>query len=211
MEMKRAAIDIVGCGPGARECVTAEALQAVRGAEVLIGAPRLLELFPEASGERIASSGAIAEVAAAIAANRHRAVAVLVTGDPGLASLARGVLRHFGRDACRVIAGVSSVQVAFARLGEDWTGARILSAHSGLPEVDFAALERERAIAVLMGSRGAADWVASLAAHLGAGWRLYLAESLTLAGERVRQIAPPELRGVRGGVPSLSILLRSDQ
>jgi precorrin-6B methylase 1 len=106
---------------------------------------------------------------------------------------------------------VSSVQVAFARLGEDWTGARILSAHSGLPEVDFAALERERAIAVLMGSRGAADWVASLAAHLGAGWRLYLAESLTLAGERVRQIAPPELRGVRGGVPSLSILLRSDQ
>ncbi len=39
-------IVIAGCGPGARECVTPEALAAIQEAEVLIRAPRLLALFP---------------------------------------------------------------------------------------------------------------------------------------------------------------------
>jgi precorrin-6y C5,15-methyltransferase (decarboxylating) CbiE subunit len=202
-------IRIVGCGPGARRCVTLEALEAIAGAEVLIGAPRLLELFPEAKGERIAVRGSIAEVEAAISVHADRRIAILVAGDPGIASLARLVLRRFGREVCCVIPGVSSVQTAFARLGADWTGARILSAHASVPEIPYSALEDETAIAVLLGSPGAGDWVAGLAGHLGAGWTLFLAENLTLPGETAGAIAPEALRGLTGNASRIAILLRS--
>lgn len=204
-------IRIVGCGPGARQCVTLEALEAIAGAEVLLGSPRLLDLFPEARGERIAVRGCIAEVEAAIAARADRRIAILVTGDPGIASLARLVLRRFGKEACCVIPGVSSVQTAFARLGADWIGARILSAHSYVPQIPYAALESETAIAILLGSPGAGDWVAGLAGHLGAGWTLFLAENLTLPGETVGAIAPEALRGLTGDASRIAILLRSER
>lgn len=210
MEVMRKQIVIVGCGPGARECVTEEALDAVRGAEVLIGAPRLLDLFGEATAERIPTLGNIAEVATAIAANVARRIAILVTGDPGIASLARSVLERFGRAACHVIPGVSSVQVAFARLGVDWTGARILSAHGEIPGTDFTTLAAESKIAILSGSADAAQWVADLAERLEPNWRLFLAENLTLPGEAVREISPEELRQVPCANLSILILLRSD-
>ena len=210
MEVTRKLITIVGCGPGARECVTPEALAAVRGAEVLIGAPRLLGLFVEATAERIPARGNIPEVATAIATNAGRRIAVLVTGDPGISSLARSILERFGLPACHLIPGVSSVQVAFARLGVDWMDARILSAHGGLPRTDFAALEATSKIAILAGSAGAAEWVAGLAEHLGENWQLFLAENLTLPSETIRAISPRKLRKVPCAALSILILLRSD-
>jgi cobalt-precorrin-7 (C5)-methyltransferase len=211
MEVIQKLITIVGCGPGARECVTPEALDAVLRAEVLIGAPRLLHLFEEATAERLPTRGSIAEVSAAILANRVRRIAILVTGDPGIASLAHPILERFGLAACHVIPGVSSVQVAFARLGVDWMGARILSAHGDLPCIDFGALEGESKIAILTGSAGAAQWTAELAEHLGRNWKLYLAENLTLPGEAVRAVSPEELRQVSCAPLSILILLRSDR
>lgn len=210
MEMTHKLIAIVGCGPGARECVTREALDAVLDAEVLIGAPRLLHLFEEATAERIPTRGNISEVSAAILANRGRRIAILVTGDPGIASLARPILQRFGLDACHVIPGVSSVQVAFARLGVEWMGARILSAHGGLPRTGFSVVEGENKIAILTGSAGTAEWVADLAERLGPNWRLFLAENLTLPDEAVRAISPEELRQVPCAILSILILLRSD-
>jgi cobalt-precorrin-7 (C5)-methyltransferase len=204
-------ITIVGCGPGARQCVTLEALEAAMSAEVLIGSPRLLELFPESAAERIAVRGNVAEVEPAISVYAGRRIVVLVTGDPGIASLSRLVVRRFGRDACRVIPGVSSVQTAFARLGADWTGARIVSAHGAVPEIPYSTLKGETAIAVLLGSPTAGHWVAGLAEHLGEGWALFLAENLTLPGETVEAIAPEALRNIAGDALRIAILLRSER
>ena len=53
MEIKPIPIVIVGCGPGSPEYLTAAAIRAVQEAEVLVGAQRLLDLFPEHPGERI--------------------------------------------------------------------------------------------------------------------------------------------------------------
>ncbi len=40
-------ITLVGCGPGSAELITPEAHKAIAHAEVLVGAPRLLDLFSE--------------------------------------------------------------------------------------------------------------------------------------------------------------------
>ena len=113
-------IVIVGCGPGSPDYLTAAAIRAVQEAEILVGARRLLELFHDHPGERIIMEAHTEKVLAAIADRPDKKMAVLVTGDPGLASLARPILKRFGRNRCRVIPGVSSLQAAFARLG--WIG-----------------------------------------------------------------------------------------
>ena len=52
MESESHPIVIVGCGPGSPDYLTAAAIRAVQEAEVLVGARRLLELFPAHPGER---------------------------------------------------------------------------------------------------------------------------------------------------------------
>ena len=173
---------------------------------LLVGAPRLLDSFPTLHAERIALKSDIEEVLTQIAARAGlKKVVVLVTGDPGLCSLAQPVIKRFGREACEIIAGVSSVQVAFARIGLDWLDARIVSAHDKTPAHSFAALAGEKKIAVLAGNDATQPWIAELAASLAASHQGFVCENLTLPDERVRQVTPSELKSMK--LPSRSIVL----
>ena len=209
-------IVIVGCGPGAREDVTPRALTAILHAEVLVGARRLLDLFPEAPGERVTVSAnidaALDAIASALPAHR---IAVLVTGDPGVRSLARPVLRRFGLPACEVIPGISSVQVAFARVGVDWYDAKIISAHGSLPALDPSTLAAETKIAILAGDAAALRWAADLADTLkendhGPARRIFIAEDLTLPEERVREVTREELRTAHVSPRAIIMIFKSE-
>lgn len=187
MEMNR--IVIAGCGPGALDYVTPAAVRAIEDAEVLVGARRLLDMFHGSAAEQIAVGADVPKTLDQIAARFGRQkIVVLVTGDPGLCSLARPVIQRFGRDACRVIPGISSVHAAFASVGIDWLGARILSAHDRAPDIDPAALSTEKKLAVLAGNPATAAWVNALAAHLAATHEIFVCENLTLTEEKVRRV-----------------------
>jgi precorrin-6y C5,15-methyltransferase (decarboxylating) CbiE subunit len=181
-------ITIAGCGPGALDYVTPAARHAIEQAQVLVGAQRLLDAFPNLAAERIIVGANIPQILDAIAARLDRRVVVLVTGDPGLCSLARPVLRRFGREACRVIPGISSVQAAFASVGIDWQNARILSAHDTAPALDPSSLATEEKLAVLAGNPANAAWIAALIPALLPTHEIYLCENLTLADESVRRV-----------------------
>jgi len=186
-------ITIVGCGPGAPECVTPEARAACTDATVLVGSARALELFPECLGRRVVMSGDSHSLLDTVAAlDPGEQVAVLVTGDPGIASLGTIAVRRFGRASCRVVPGICSAQVAFARLGLNWTGARILSAHHARPD---AAAAGEKVIAVLAGGRESFGWIADLLEQCGEGYAAFVCEDLTLPGERVSRVDLAQLRG----------------
>jgi precorrin-6y C5,15-methyltransferase (decarboxylating) CbiE subunit len=189
-------ITIIGCGPGARECVTLEAFAEIARAETVIGTDHLFALFPDTKAERIVVRGYREETIEAIQQRWGRRVALLVTGDPGLASLASAVIQHFGIDACRVLPGISSVQVAFARLGLSWEGARIISAHAATPAFDVDSLLCESKIAVLTGAAGAMPWVTSLVRKLGEKWRFVIAQDLTLQTERISDVKAEELEAL---------------
>lgn len=173
-----------------------------------MGAQRLLDLFPASRAERIAVGANVGKALDEISARRGRRIGVLVTGDPGLCSLALPVLRRFGRDACEVIAGVSSVQVAFARLGLDWLDARILSAHERDPEVDAASLAQAGKIAVLAGRPESLRWIAGLAESLGEDRQVFVCENLTLEDERVREATPAELAALQASSRTVVLLVK---
>ncbi len=192
--MSRRAITIVGCGPGSPDYVTPEARKAVSDADIAIGAPRLLDLFPDFQGEQIEVSGNIKEALDAV--NRgfpHKRTAVLVSGDPGIFSLARLVIERFGRETCRVVPGISSVQVACARIGVDWADALILSGHKSLPTTEGCDILSRDKIAVLSGSTELPAWVADLLARPEASdYRVFVCRDLTLETESVEEVRSSE-------------------
>lgn len=197
-------ITIAGCGPGAPELITPAARTAALEARLLVGSERLLACFPEATGARLAYRADTAAVLAALAAG-PRPACVLVSGDPGLCSLARAVLDRFGA-ICRIIPGVSSVQAAFAAAGLDWLGSITLSCHGRRPPaVDTALLRTLPAIAVLCGDREALRWIAVLHAELGDCRRLMVCEDVSLPGERVSTVTAADLPGL--AIASLTIVL----
>ncbi|MBR9981058.1 MAG: precorrin-6y C5,15-methyltransferase (decarboxylating) subunit CbiE [Desulfatitalea sp.] len=206
IDSDRLSITIIGCGPGAFEYLTEAGRRAIRAAEVLVGSARLLDLHAAPGQETIVFgsdiSGTLEQIERSLT---RRAVAVLVSGDPGLCSLARPVLRRFGRETCRVIPGVSAVQAAFAAVGVDWLDAVILDAHHALPLTDTEALARREKIAVLGGHREALAWIVRLGGRLGNGYTVVVCEDLTMPGERIRIFEPGA--PIDGPVASRTIVL----
>ena len=199
-------IIIVGCGPGAESYITPAAREAAQKADVLIVSRRLQDLFPEIVAERIDSGTDVDGTIETMAARRDAGlqVVLLATGDPGIASLAQPVVRRFGRENCEVIPGISSVQVAFARLGVGWEDARIVSAHSRDPEEPAADLRDADKLAILGGREGSLRWAAGLIEEMD-GRRVFLCEELTLPDEKVREVRADELTEVP--VSSRAIIL----
>ncbi|MEW6335176.1 MAG: precorrin-6y C5,15-methyltransferase (decarboxylating) subunit CbiE [Thermodesulfobacteriota bacterium] len=209
MPLKKKII-IIGCGPGAESYITPAARTAAHQADVLIVSRRLKDLFPDVAAERIDSGTDVDGIIETMAARREdgRQVVLLATGDPGIASLAQPVIRHFGREQCEVLPGISSVQVAFARLALDWQDVRIITARSLSPGAAAADLKSAGKIAVLGGKEGAIRWTAELIPMLGGDRRVFLCEDLTLAGERIREVHPGQLR--EAPVPARAIVLIID-
>lgn len=207
MEMNSGKIYIVGCGPGSVDYVTPAACAAVEEAQVLIGAGRLLELFPDSPARTIGfdSDTRLLLTELQVLLKQGQNVAVLVSGDPGSFSLARPIVQKFGVDVCKIIPGVSSIQVAFARVGLDWTDAKIFSAHARTPQLSADELRSAEKIAILAGTPAALELIAALAGKLEQTHELVLCENLTLPDERVRTVKPSQL--VAGGASSLAIAL----
>ena len=204
-------ITIVGCGPGGLDYLTAAARRGIDSADVLAGAPRLLDAFPASRAERIPVRADVKQALDRIAVCRGRRVAVLVTGDPGLCSLAQPVIRRFGRAACRVIPGVSAIQAAFAAVGVDWLDARIVSGHSRVPDVEPDALAGARKIAVLAGSPAVQPWLARLAKRLGRDWRIFVCQDLTLPTESVRSTGAAHLADIAISPRSVVLFIRREE
>ena len=207
MPEEKKKILIVGCGPGGVEHITPAARAAAGKADVLIVSQRLKDLFPEVAAERIDSGTDIAGTLDIIASRRDdgRQVVLLTTGDPGLASLAQPVILRFGRENCEVIPGISSIQIAFARLGLEWQDVRIVTAHGSDPEESAEELRGCDKIAILGGQPDSLHWAAGMIPELGKDRHIFLCEDLTLPGEKIREIRVDDL--LRGPVSSRSIVL----
>lgn len=193
---------VIGCGPGHADYIIPAARLAARDCRILFGAARLLDLFPEFSGEKREIGGDIDQVLREVAqALKRGRIGVLVSGDPGCFSLAGRLKGKFGRDQCRVIPGVSSVQLALARLGLDWIGVSVLSAHGRNPPDPEEILGYETAV-VLAGrdvKRLTGIWD-----RLHREYIFYCCSDLGLPGESILRI---EDRGVLETCPGGNALL----
>ena len=127
---------------------------------------------------------------------------VLTSGDPGFFGILRR-LRAAGVSP-EVHPAVSSVALAFARAGIDWSDARIVSAHGRDPGPALAAVRAGGKLAVLTDARTGPAEVAAVAPP---GARLVVCERLGQADERVTCGRPHEIAGQRWTEPNVVLVL----
>lgn len=121
---------IIGIGPGAEDYLLPIAKEKIEGCDCLIGAKRLLALFHGLGKKKICIEGHIAKVIPYIEKYKTKMrIAVLVSGDPGMYSLLGRLSKKLDPREYTVIPGISTLQLAFARIGESWNGAKIISLH----------------------------------------------------------------------------------
>ena len=124
-------ITLVGMGSGAPSSLTAAGLEALRGAELIIGARRLLENLPEGCTANRAALYKTDEICALLRQTDCAEAAVAFSGDTGFYSGAAALCRALDDAGLpyTVLPGVSSVQLLAAALGRPWQGWRLVSAH----------------------------------------------------------------------------------
>jgi len=175
-------VTVIGCDGSA---LTPAAAAALAGASVVAGAQRhLVSVTVPPAAERIAIQHLDTALDAICAARAP--AAVLASGDPGFFGIVRA-LRARGVTPV-VIPAVSSVALAFARLGLDWTDALVLSAHGRAAGPVLAAALAHPKAAILTGPPEAATGQLR-SGLLAAGRTVYAAERLGALGERVRNLA----------------------
>lgn len=128
-------ITVVGIGPGHPDYLIPLGEKAIQRAEILVGSVRALQDFGREGQEQIPITGSLSVLKDDIKALPDGTnIVVLVSGDPGYYSLLTWLKKHFSADSrIRVIPGLSSMQVAFSRLGETWYDAELLSFHGRRP------------------------------------------------------------------------------
>lgn len=143
-------IYIVGIGPGNPDFVVPKGLRLMKEAKVLIGSARALEDFARDSQITYPVTGQLGEMADFMAEQlKEHDVVVLVSGDPGYYSLLPYIKKKFPAHPIDVIAGISSMTYAFARLAEPWQTAELLSFHGRIPPVAKLGYEEGKALGFL--------------------------------------------------------------
>ncbi|MDE2216711.1 MAG: precorrin-6y C5,15-methyltransferase (decarboxylating) subunit CbiE [Planctomycetota bacterium] len=121
---------IAGCGPGLKAYISPKALYNIKKADILLGSRRLLKLFPNINAKKIIIEKNYKIMVDRIARWRSSMqVVVLVSGDPCFFSYAKMIVKKIGRESCIIIPGISSMQLAFAAIGECWDNASFISLH----------------------------------------------------------------------------------
>ncbi|MFZ2633138.1 MAG: precorrin-6y C5,15-methyltransferase (decarboxylating) subunit CbiE [Desulfosalsimonadaceae bacterium] len=205
-------ITIIGCGPGNRDYLMPAAWAAAKEADVLIGSGRLLDLFDDLAKLRKICPANVAEAIALLEKSlmNGRRIGVLVSGDPGVFSLATAVKRHFGPSRCRVVPGISAAQLAFARLGLEWASGRIISAHGREPGTRPEDLKMVSPIAVLCGGQSGRVWVSNLVDALKDTHQAWICTSLGMADETIRPAGPKPLMSHPLASLTVVVLARQD-
>ena len=124
-------ITLVGMGSGTPGNLTVQGLNALREAELIIGARRLLENLPDGCTGNRAPLYKIEEICALLRTTEAAHVAVAYSGDTGFYSGASALCRALDAAGLpyMVCPGLSSVQLLAAALGRPWQDWKLVSAH----------------------------------------------------------------------------------
>lgn len=184
-------VDIVGAGPAGRAFLTQEGSAALEQAQLVVGARRVLEgLGLPAGVEQVALADAakVAELICRRKAGGCVRVAVAVSGDVGLYSLAAPLrAKLLGEPGVQLVEhpGVSSLQLLCARVHLPWQDAHVLSAHGRDCDVAGAAQCHALTFALTGGATHAQDVCGELVRRDMAQLTVHVGENLGLPDERV--------------------------
>lgn len=198
-------VDILGIGPGNRETMTQEVRQAMKRADCLIGAKRMLEAVAS-SGQRVHNAIAPGDIADFILTHReYRRFAVVMSGDVGFFSGTKKLLPLLDSCEVNVLPGLSSLVYLCARLKTSYEDIFVTSVHGRRHNVIPDVRSHDRVFVLVGGENGMRELCRSLVdAGLG-DVRLSIGERLSYPDEKITQDTAEHLAG--GTYETLSVAL----
>ncbi|GGM02117.1 precorrin-6y C5,15-methyltransferase (decarboxylating) subunit CbiE [Pseudomonas asuensis] len=181
-------LEVIGLGL-AGEALSAEARHALDTAELVIGAPRHFEALERLGltvPRRAYFPSPFSALWSLLAKHADQCIALLASGDPLFYGLGGHLRKHLDPEQLRFYPAVSSIQAAFARLGQPWQDAEVVSLHGRPLSSLRACLKVNRWYAALTDAR---SHPAAIAGELlAAGFTdstVWVAEDLGTHDERV--------------------------
>ena len=187
-------VTLAGIGMGGAATRTLGLEKALREADCVIGAKRMLEAV-DCAGKAAHAAFLARDIARLIREDgESRRFLVLLSGDTGFFSGAKGLLQELSDMDVAVLPGISSLQYFCAKLGRSWEDVRPVSLHGR--EADLAGAVRENpAVFVLVGGEDGAKGALARLVEAGLG---HLSAAV---GER---LGYPEERITRGTAAALA-------
>lgn len=187
-------LTIVGVGEDGPDGLSSASCEALRSAEVVIGADRHLAVAGEIKGERIAWPVPFADGVEKLLALRGRRVVMLASGNPFWYGAGSVVTQHLSEDEWQVLPAPSVFSLAAARLG--WSLEK--TGCFGLHAAPFARLRPHlakgtRAIVLVRDGKAVGCLAKYLAGAGFGGSKMHVLEALGGPRERVRQSMADEM------------------
>lgn len=194
-------ITVVGIGPGSPDYLLPAASQAIAAARVLVGGKRALDtLAPCGAATKVIDkdiNGVMKFIERQLPDND---IVVMVSGDPGFYSLLSALRLKFSPEKLTVIPGISSVQLAFARLAEVWQDALLVSMHGRTANDTALQYEPGKKLGILTDSIHNPRYIAQVLA--GHGWpgeaKVWLCANLSYENEQIAGMTLQEAINVAG-------------
>ena len=179
-------IHVIGAGIAGQEGFAPLALELINQADLLLGAERLLDLFPDFNGEKVNIGKNLGAVVEKVQSAECRVV-VLASGDPLFFGIGRYLLRNLPDELIEFLPNVTSVQYAFAKIREPWDDATFVSAHGRQLEEAVDRIVANDKVAILTDDVNTPAVIAAEIIRRGrSGYRAYLCENLGTDEERIR-------------------------
>lgn len=200
-------VTLIGMGSGQPENLTLQGLAALRQADLILGARRLLAVLPAGCTENRAAAYRPDEVAELLQTSGAENAVLVYSGDTGFYSGASSMmekLEALGVRA-RVLPGLSSIQLLAAALGRPWQGWNLVSAHGRTCDPVAECMQGRPTFFLTGGSEDPATLCAQLAAEGFGDVQGVVGQCLGTPEEKLFRGSVKELAA--GRFKSLSVLL----
>ena len=190
-------VTLLGIGMGSPKTLTQEGQEAVRNADLIVGAKRMVDAV-RLSGQDVFYEYRSKEIAEYLIAHpEYTKVVVALSGDVGFYSGAKKLAELLGPDT-EMICGISSVVYFMSKIGLSWDDAKIVSAHGKTCNLISLIRTNRKVFAIL----GTGDGVRKLAEKLtfyGMGdVILHVGENLSYDNEKILAKPARELVSYEG-------------
>ncbi|MHC1741615.1 MAG: precorrin-6y C5,15-methyltransferase (decarboxylating) subunit CbiE [Syntrophobacteraceae bacterium] len=185
---------LVGMGAGPED-LTAATHRWLSRAEVLFGGKRHLEQFGGHPAMKLSWESPLERSFERVLELSIRLrTAILASGDPFFFGIGRKLVARLGSERVYTLPGVSSVQLLFARIGEPWENAKVVSLHGravSMTDGSWVDLVRVHSRVVLFtDARHTPDQIARTLIDAGLEeCSLVVGENLGMLDERVSELA----------------------
>ena len=204
-------MNIVGIGPGAKEYLTVAGLEIIEKSDVIVGSKRSLELFDYLDAEMVVLEPrdipkTIKKAVSFL--DEDLKVTILSTGDPGFSGMLKTMQKISPKTKLEVTPGISSIQLASAKLQIPWDDANLITIHGGkAPTEDLLDKLEEGKNNILLPNRHISELAEYLIDH---GYNpehpITICEKLSYPDEQIVQVTLGEARNMEFGYMCIVVI-----